>query len=202
MLLDYPKPYINDTALAMILGGSEDRRYSWVKRALKKGELTRLKRGLYLIEKRRGRPIDNFEIAQQLNGPSYVSFESALSYAGWIPEAVFVTTSATTKRSSFVSTSIGTFNYERTPQEQFFMGVERIQRDDSIFLIATPWKALCDYYYVRRKSWENLAEVQEDLRIETFSLQSESRDALEEILEYYDSPRVRRFAGMLLEALS
>ena len=46
MNLEYPKPYIHETALAILLGGGNERRYSWVKRALKKGTLVRLKRGV------------------------------------------------------------------------------------------------------------------------------------------------------------
>jgi predicted transcriptional regulator of viral defense system len=111
---EYPKPYIHETALAILLGGTENRRYSWVKRALKKGTLVRLKRGVYLIEKKDAETVDAFEIALQLNGPSYISFESALAHHGWIPEAVYTITSATPKRSSIVPTPIGTFSFEHT----------------------------------------------------------------------------------------
>jgi|SRR5579872_2314131 len=197
-IFEYEKPYIHDTALAILLGGSDDRRHSWVKRALKNGRLTRLKRGLYLI-KQKALPVDAFEIAQQLYGLSYISFESALSYHGWIPEAVYTTTSATAKRGVSTKTPIGLFSYERTPEDQFFMGVERIQTKESVYLIAHPWKALADYMYARRKKWESLVEIIEDLRLDEANIEAADQAPLEEIARYYQSPRVRRFAEMILK---
>jgi hypothetical protein len=199
MDLNYPKPYINDTALSILLGGSEDRRYSWVKRALKEGTLLRLKRGVYLIGERKALPIDSFEIAQQLYGPSYISFESALAHHGWIPEAVYITTSASSKRSATIETQIGTFSYEHTPWDQFFMGVERIVTQDSTFLMAHPWKALADYMYVHRKKWKTLTDVVKDMRLDESALQRVDKAILEEISEYYDSLRVRNFARNILK---
>jgi hypothetical protein len=202
MILEYAKPYIHDTALAIILGGSEDRRYSWVKRALREGHLTRLRRGLYLIEKKDSSLIDAFEIAQQLYGPSYISFESALSYHGWVPEAVYTTTSASAKRSLSERTPIGMFSYEHTPQDQFFMAVERKETKESVYLIAHPWKALADYLYARRKKWKTFAEVIDDLRLDESRVETADKEPLEEIARYYHSPRVRRFAQMILKNLS
>ncbi len=199
MILECAKPYIHDTALAIMLGGSEDRRYSWVKRALGDGRLTRLRRGLYLIEKNNSSLIDTFEIAQHLYGPSYISFESALSYHGWIPEAVYTTTSASAKKSLSVRTSIGMFSYEHTPGDQFYMAVERKETKDGVCLIAHPWKALADYMYARRKKWKTFAEVIRDLRLDESLVEAANKEMLEEIARYYHSPRVRRFARMILK---
>ncbi|MCF7899821.1 hypothetical protein K9L05_04235, partial [Candidatus Babeliales bacterium] len=46
---DWPKYFIKDEDLAFLLNKSDDARYSIVKRALKTGLLTKLRRGLYLI---------------------------------------------------------------------------------------------------------------------------------------------------------
>ncbi len=197
-ILNYEKPYIHDSTLAILLGGSDDRRYSWVKRALKKGSLIHLKKGIYLI-KEKTYPVDSYEIAQQLYGPSYISFESALSYHGWIPEAVYTTTSATTKRSTSMRPLLGMFSYERTPEDQFFMAVERIETKESTYLMAHPWKALADYMYVRRKKWKSFAEAIEDLRLDEASIEIADKAPLEEIARYYHSPRVRRFAEIILK---
>jgi hypothetical protein len=191
-LRDHPKPYIRDTELAILLGGTQDRVHSWIKRAFQKEDLVRLKRGVYLIDHL---PIDKFEIAQHLYGPSYISLESALSYHGWIPEAVYTTTSVSTKKSPTITTSIGIFSYEHTPAEQFFMCVDKIGE----FLIAQPWKGLADYVYVYRKKWKSMKEMMDDLRIERSSIASSDRRVLEEIAQYYDSPRVRRFAKQMLK---
>lgn len=198
MNLEYARPYIHDTALAIMLGGSNNRRYSWVKRAMQDGRLVRLRKGLYLIKKKDSPLIDAFEIAQHLYGPSYISFESALSYHGWIPEAVYTTTSAGSKRSVSIETPIGMFSYEHAPADQFFMGVERIKSNNSVYLMAHPWKALADYMYARRKKWKTFAEVKEDLRLDESLAETADKKPLEEIVCYYHSPRVRRFAAMIL----
>lgn len=198
MGLEYSKAYIEDIALSVILDGSKDSRHSWVKRALKKGTLVRLKRGLYLIGEKASSHVDPFEMAQQLYGPSYVSFESALAYHGWIPEAVYITTSATSKRRTIIQTPIGTFNYEHTPQFQFFMGVERVSTPKGVFLMAHPWKAVADYFYSRRKKWQTLNDLIDDLRLDETMVQNSDKSVLDELNSYYASPRVRHFTRMIL----
>src|SRR5438105_879360 len=64
------------------------------------GIIEPVKKGLYLptakISEKRTEP---FLLANHILGPSYVSFDSALSYYGLIPERVFEISSATTKSS-------------------------------------------------------------------------------------------------------
>ena len=67
---------------------------------LKSGDLTSLRRGLYVPGPELDLPSpDVFLIANHLRGPSYVSLESALSYWGLIPERVFEISSVTLKTS-------------------------------------------------------------------------------------------------------
>mgnify|MGYP003523184722 CR=1 FL=1 len=61
--------------------------------------------------------VDSFEIATVIYGPSYISFESALSYHGWIPEAVRTTTCASVKRAKEFETPIGVFFFLHIPIE-------------------------------------------------------------------------------------
>jgi hypothetical protein len=199
-LQDYPKPYIHDTTLALLLGGSEDRRYSWVKRALKKGQLVQLKRGVYLIEKR-PHWVDVFELAQQLYGPSYVSLESALEYHGWICEAVYLVTSVCTKRGQEIRSAIGGFHYDHTPPSHFFMGVTREVVGDQIRLIADPWKAIADYIYVYHKRWATMGEMVQELRLDLKEIVASDISLLKEIGQCYGSLRVRQFANLLWEEL-
>jgi len=79
------------------------------------------------------------------------------------------------------------------------MAVERKETKDSVFLIAHPWKALADYMYARRKKWKTFAEVIEDLRLDESRIETTDKATLEEIARYYPSPRVRRFAHMILQ---
>lgn len=77
--------FLNDRQLAELLGGSDARRYGLVNRALKDGSLIRLKRGCYVLARRYRRyPVHPFAVAQNLVPGSYISFETALSFHGWI----------------------------------------------------------------------------------------------------------------------
>ena len=84
---------------------------SGVARSLKSNDFLRLKRGLFLFSKKlRNGSISKLSIANKLYGPSYVSFESALSYHGLIPEAVYTTTSACFQRKSKILNCVKNLN--------------------------------------------------------------------------------------------
>ena len=75
--------------VACWVGGSPQRQFSLLKRAVAGGEMLRVHRGLYcLSNKYLAEKIDPLVLAQRIHGPSYISLETALSYHGWIPEAV------------------------------------------------------------------------------------------------------------------
>lgn len=99
ILLSWPKPYISGIDLHFILDKTANSRQAIIKRAIRKGYLVPLRRDLYLIKSVKKVLLNSFEIAPIIYGPSYVSFESALSYHGWIPEAVRTITCATVKRA-------------------------------------------------------------------------------------------------------
>ena len=85
-------------------------------------------------------------LAASIYGPSYLSFDFALSYWGLIPEAVFSFTSATfdkKKRKQFV-TPFGLFTYRDVPRKAYPFGIQILNEGDYSFFIANPEKALCD----------------------------------------------------------
>ena len=139
--------------LAALFPGSEDRRYGLVKRAVASGGIIHVRRGLYcLAPKYQKKSMNLYALAQHVYGPSYVSLESALSWHGWIPEAVHAITSASFKKSKEFPTPLGLFSYDRVPQEVFYTEVERLTDAlGNVFLMATPLKALADYVYVRKR---------------------------------------------------
>ncbi|MCK4705133.1 MAG: type IV toxin-antitoxin system AbiEi family antitoxin domain-containing protein, partial [Gammaproteobacteria bacterium] len=107
---------LNDRQLARVIGGSDKRRYGQVNRALKAGELVRVKRGIYVLaDKFRDNPVHPFALAQHLMPGSYISAESALSFHGWIPEAVRSVLSVTTngKSVSYEHEILGNFEFYR-----------------------------------------------------------------------------------------
>ena len=145
--------------VARWVGGSSNRQFALLKRALKSGEVIRIHRGLYcLASKYLRRKPDPLVLAQRIHGPSYISLETALSYHDWIPEAVYAITSASMDRAREFETPLGHFSFTRIPQKVFYMEVTRIEKEGGrksepgfhtgeSFLIASPLKALADYVY-------------------------------------------------------
>lgn len=193
LLYSWPKPYIRDQDLATVFFMKDNRRYDTVKYAFKKGLLIQLKRGLYMIQ----RPFqkthyDEFEIAQIIYGPSYISLESALSYHGWIPEKVTVCTSATVKRSKKFTTDIANFTYLHTPIKSFMLQVRRTVTSNSTFLIAEPWKAVADHIYACNRPWQSLTDMISDMRIDEDLLLDTDLMQLKHLSTSYASIKVRK----------
>lgn len=109
------------------------------------GSLVRIKRGLYCLSpKISGHDLDSRVVANALYGPSYVSFETALSMYGLIPERVTATMSACVKRTKRFATSLGAFSYRTVPSDWFSIGVRTMDSGEGGFLVASPEKALGD----------------------------------------------------------
>ena len=201
ILLNWSKPYVSGIDLHHILDKTAGSRQSIIKRAIRKGYLIPIRRDLYLIKNGKRVLLNSFEIATIIYGPSYVSFESALSYHGWIPEAVRTTTCASVKRAKEFETPLGIFSYEHIPIKAFSFGVEQHQQDALTLFIASPVKALADIVYARKRTWNSINDLSEDLRIEIESFQNSDRKLLVELIENYPSPRVKKTLNVLLEGL-
>jgi predicted transcriptional regulator of viral defense system len=202
-LFDWPRVYIRDQDLQVLFINGTSRRYDAVKYAVKKGYLVILKRGLYYINlPQKKQSYDLHEIGQAIYGPSYVSLESALSYHGWIPEAVYSTTSVTTRRSKEFATSIGYFSYAHTPSLNFYDEVNRIESNEDVFLIAEPWKAIADYLYVYKKRWHTIQDLYHDMRIEIDILKGSRIASLKRVVKSYASQKVRTTLNKFLRDLA
>lgn len=88
-----------------------------------------------------------FEIANRIYSPSYISFEMGLFYYHLIPESVYGITSASSRRTYKFKTPIAEFNYKTIKPELFF-GYDIIRYDNKYFKIASPEKAILDYFYI------------------------------------------------------
>lgn len=176
---------------------------SAVARSLKSNDFLRLKRGLFLFSKKlRKGSISRLLIANKLYGPSYVSFESALSYHGLIPEAVHTTTSACFQRKNKIFTNeLGDFSYDYIPSNPFFMGVVNKKEEGGV-LIATGLKSLFDLIYIRRKSYYSMEDLEDDLRVEKSILHKEisnfSISEIETLAKSYKKKNVYQFYLMLI----
>lgn len=144
---------------------SLDARKALIKRACQKGELIRVKNELYVLgDDYRKYGINNFTIANLMVMPSYVSLESALSYYNLIPEAVYTTTSVTTRLTHEHQTPLGQFSFSHLKDNYFNHGFYQVKLAFNSFLIATPLKALIDFLVVHNKKYETVEEIVNDLR--------------------------------------
>jgi len=189
-----PYDIFTDDIVMNLLPGTANSRYGVIKRAIAKEEIIHIKRGLYALAKKFQRKgINLFELAQLIYGPSYVSFESALNYHSWIPEAVYAVTNASAKNAKEFSTPFGVFSYKRIPFPVLFFGVDRVESPQGSFLMASPWKALVDYVYVYKKEWRGIDPVVKSLRVEKESFENTDCDFLDQIEEIYKNARVEKF---------
>jgi len=117
-----------------------------IHRATRAGEILRLKRGLFMLDKVfRKSEIHPFALAAVLHAPSHISLETALWHHGLIPEAVYQISSVTTARSQLFLTPLGVFSFDRVPSSQPRAGVEVIQLAGGEWaFIASPLRAIAD----------------------------------------------------------
>jgi predicted transcriptional regulator of viral defense system len=198
-----PSGVFSRTQASCWLNAKEARLDGLLKRAVKSGEVLRVRQGLFCLSRRYLRAqIHPFALAQFIYGPSYISLESALSHHGWIPEAVHSVTSVSDRRSKDFATPLGSFAFARIPQTTLFAGVERVAgQDGKAFFIATPLKALADYVYLHTCDWISAEPVLSSLRVEPEALQGLPLAMFEELVGVHGSERVRRFLDGLRKDL-
>lgn len=95
---------------------------------------------------------DGYLLSSYIYGPSYLSFEYALSFHSIIPERVVVYTNATfnKRKSKAYKNHFGLFTYRDVPKEAFPFFVQVYERDSYAYFIASPEKALCDLLYIKQ----------------------------------------------------
>jgi len=125
---------------------------------LKEGNLVQLKRGLYLLNIPGVKRPSDFYLANRIVFPSYVSMESALSYYGLIPEAVYTTVSITTKKTNRFNNEVGNFVYHHI-KNKLFRGYKKLEVNEFSVNIACPEKSVLDYLYLKYLNIGGLPEV-------------------------------------------
>ena len=200
--------FITTGQLERLVGGSDKRRYGLVNRALKEGELIKIKRGVHMLGKKyRTHPAHPFAIAQALVPGSYVSFETALSFHGWIPERAFSTASVSPGRQSreYENETLGVFTFHPLSITKgcFLTLVNRYQTDGQTMLVAEAARALLDLVCLRKIEWKSMSWLSEGLRIDPGALNSrETGEQLETMQGVYKNRRMQRFIGALLQEIS
>lgn len=165
----------------------------------KNQKLFKVVRGLYETEK----SVSPLLLSSAVYGPSYISFETALSYWGLIPEKVVAVTAATfgkNRTKSFDTENFGLFLYRDVPNPAFPYEVYIKSENKRNFLIAGKEKALCDTLYKTEPllSEKHLREyLFENLRIEESELFSANLLIICELCDLYKSTNLKLFKSFV-----
>ena len=186
---------LSQTQLARLLEGTPQRRYNLVNRALQHGELLQLRRGLYLLAPQlQSKPPHPFVMAQALQSGSYVSFETALSFHGWIPESVPLTLSVVPgrRRLEVAHAVLGLFRfYPLALRPGYFLeAVDRHTFAGQTALVAQPLRALLDIVCLRKLEAGKVKAFTQSMRIDTELLMQTKPSAWQALQQIYAHKRM------------
>lgn len=169
-----------------------------IMRMVKTNEIIPLTRGIY--ETNPNAPLAG--LAASIYGPSYISFEYALSFYGLIPEKVNCVTSATfekNRRKEFKN-DFGVFTYRDVPSAVFPLSLVVQSEDDYPYRVASAEKALCDQLYKCPpiKSIKQLkALIFEDLRVDFDDFSNLDFDVLLDLAPRYKRTNLQLLCKLL-----
>ncbi len=172
--------------------------YSKIRQLIKDKKLFPIVKGLYETDQK----TNGLYLSQAIYGPSYLSFDYALSYYGLIPEAVYTFTSATyeKRKSKLYCTIFGNFAYRDVPKSVYHYGIKIVEENGYHFLIATKEKALCDKLY-SLKPLKNQKELEyllfNDLRIDEDEFNKLNKDDIFFIANEYKNTNVELLSKYL-----
>ena len=166
-----------------------------ISRDIRNGKLFKIVTGLYETDIN----TPAYLLAGSIYGPSYISFEYALSFYGIIPERVETITCATfnKKKKKEYKTQFGTFTYRDIPikayPEEILLKIE----NNYSYQIASKEKALCDKLYTLKplNNYTNLENMLfNDLRIDEDSFNKMNIEVIERLSDLYKSTNVKLLA--------
>ena len=160
--------------------------------------LIKISRGLYTDD-------DNeilFHIANVLLNPSYISFETALSFYNLIPERVDIVKSASFKKNKIKTfkTELGVFYYQDINSKAYPFGIDTMDIDGRLIFIASKEKALTDTISIcsPRNSVKEIKQLLfDDLRINEFVFDQLDKELLIELCNLYPSKNIKLFQKYL-----
>lgn len=162
---------------------SETASQKLLERYTKKRILVRLRNGFYMLS---SKPAHSFAISNKIYQPSYVSFESALSFHRLIPETVYEISAATTRTTMCFVIGGRAFAYHKIKRGAY-SGYEPTRLGGEVVYIASREKALVDYLYLvslgRKPLYERLILGNLDKRRAMKYARLFARSNLEELLD-------------------
>lgn len=160
-------------------------------REVRDGKIIKIVNGLYETDSN----TPGYLLAGSIYGPSYISFEYALSYYGMIPERVTTITCATfaKKKKKKFNTPFGTFTYRDIPILAYPEEIILKEENNYSYQIASREKALCDKIYTLKplKNYSNLEKMLfSDLRIDSENFNKLNIEKIEKLSNLYHSTNI------------
>lgn len=150
--------FFNITDARKIFGTKkENTLYKLLQRLEKAGIIKRISKGKYLFS---FRETNDFELANFLVNPSYVSLESALSFYGILSQFPYTITSVTPLKTKKIVHQEKEYEFSHLGSKYFFGFIKKDK-----FLIATPEKALLDELYFMAKKIRKISLTDLDLNL-------------------------------------
>lgn len=156
--------------------------YKLLQRLEKKDIIKRIENGKYLfsfIE------VSDFEIANFLTSPSYISLESALSFYGILSQFPYTITSITSKKSKRVIYEDKEYEFMHIRSKYLYGFFKK-----NNFLIASPEKALIDELYF-------MARKLRIISLEELDLTNINKKYLKDISKKYDYIPLKRLVDKI-----
>jgi len=155
-LLAAPMTVFSSESLTNVLKISKERSaFSVISRLLKSGILEKAGKNCYILVQK---PAHQFLIANYYYKPSYISFESALSYYGILSQFPVEVTSATPLKTAKYDLKDKIYSYAHLKKDLFW-GYDKSQEG---FLIASPEKAVLDQAYLASKGLKSFPKDELD----------------------------------------
>ncbi len=159
---------------------------------MKKGEIISLTKGHYLMMNAvQNNKYINYQIANVVYGPSYISRYSALTFYGLLAETTSRVESITNKRSKIIENELGIFEYSKTINTTVFsLGIKSIKLNEVVsILIASPEKAICDIIWTTSnlvlKNVDDLVYfLEEDIRMDIEELKNANQNIIKSCIEF------------------
>ncbi len=178
------KKTVFTTADLGIFWGIEDKNVlkTTISRAIKKGYLKHLRRGLYTLNKE---DINIFELAGKLKKNSYISFETVLLKNDVINQW-YDTIFSASNRQADIQNEFGKFNYSKITEDVLINRIGII--NEGAYFIASTERAICDYFYkVGFQQLDNTEDI--------------NKDKLLQISKIYNNKRLERDIEKLVKNL-
>ena len=162
---------------------------SKITRMINSKEIVQIKRGIFVDADDDTYSLNS--LSSVINGQSYISFQSAMSFYGLIPERVTATTCASYKKNKDKKfhTPVGDFYYFYIPSKVFPYDTTIMEENGQNFIFASPEKAICDSLYKVRniKTEHDLIKLLvEDWRIDLDVLKNLNRKSFQFLLPLYE----------------